>query len=82
MGAYVNVLAAAEDRDEYTFRAQAAVLNELELDVLGIEDAEPMEERLQSDAPEEGLLTLAEQAGTSGEVMLGTFHTYGPEGES
>jgi hypothetical protein len=74
-GGYVHALALAEDEDDFVERVRTA-LDELDLELLDLEDAEPVSETLERSGLASELVALAIEAARGGEVTLGTFHLY------
>jgi len=74
-GGYVHALALAEDEDDFVERVRTA-LDELDLELLDLEDAEPVAETLERSGLSDELVALAIEAARTGQVTLGTFHLY------
>lgn len=70
--------APAFSEEEYRLVATAA-LDEFGIDVVEIEDAEPLEDRLRSYTVNERLLNAAEEVRTTGQVCFGPFITWTSE---
>ena len=77
-GAFVNVLAIADDRIAFEKQACAALAS-LGLRACAFEDTEPFVERLQRGMPDVELEVLAHQVAATGVPHYGTFHTYESE---
>jgi hypothetical protein len=74
-GAYVQALALAEDAEEFAERVRGA-LGGLELELLELESAEPVGDRLRREGLSDTLVELAIEAARAGEVEFSTFHLY------
>lgn len=74
-GAWVNVLAWASDPKEYRTAVHEA-LEHYGLDLIGIEDLEPLGRRLQRTVVDPHLLRLANEVTATGFARFGPFHTY------
>lgn len=74
-GGFTNAIAKANTRAAFR-RKVVQSLNQLELKLIRLEDAEMLKERLEkySIAPE--LITVAKEAELTGDVGFGTFHTF------
>ncbi|HKV91802.1 MAG TPA: hypothetical protein VJW20_04560 [Candidatus Angelobacter sp.] len=76
-GAFVNIVTWAANADEYERKARL-VLDELHLDVVGVENAEPVDAR----RAHEGSLTdsiedmVSRAEGNPNAIIYGTFHIY------
>lgn len=74
-GAYVNVLTPAEDLADYGIRVSGA-LAEMGFDVIEIDDAEPMTQRVRSYVVDPGLKQLAVEVKRDWKLRVGSFHSY------
>jgi hypothetical protein len=78
-GAFVHVLAPAEDVQEFRAAAAEALL-EHGFEITSLEDAGPVRDRVRTESIATELLELALDAALDGTVRLGVFNTYPPEG--
>lgn len=74
-GAFVNVVALASNASDYRESVERAV-NELGLDLVDVEDAEPLSNRLKKWTVDEEIRDMAETVKRLGSVAFGTFDTY------
>ena len=74
-GAYVNVLALANDEPQFVEKATLA-LSALGFDIFEVEDVEPLQDRATRVLIDDELIRLAEEVRASGETQLGTFHAF------
>ena len=74
-GAYVNVLALVENSDEFIEKVKEAT-NELGLEFIGIDDSEPLSERMKKFKINDELVRISKEVIASNELRFGTFHTY------
>jgi hypothetical protein len=79
-GAFVQAFALAGSADEFTERLRGA-LDGLELELLELESAETVDERLRREGLSDALVALAIEAARAGEVEFSTFHLYPWEDE-
>lgn len=75
VGAFVNVLAIAEDETEWRERTRGA-LEEIGLDLKTAEDVEPFWAREHRANPNNTLREEAEQVRLTGEVRFGSFQAF------
>ena len=73
--AYVNVLALAVDESDFHAQIRDA-LNELDLTLMKLEDAETMEGRLSKHHVHKDLLRMAEELKRTGSPEFDTFQTF------
>jgi hypothetical protein len=74
-GAYVNILCLATNESEFLNEA-AKTLNFLGLNLVDVEDIEPIDKRIEKYEVDDNLLKLVKQVNEENKVMLGTFHAY------
>lgn len=74
-GAYVNVLASATNAFEYTDKVKQA-LDEAGLNLLEIENPEPLSERLSAWTVDEEIITMAKTVRKIDSVTFGTFYKF------
>jgi hypothetical protein len=72
-GAFTNALASADSREDYGRKVEAA-MRDKRLDVRGIEDAEPLDERRTKSQVPEAIIGLAEKASET--VVWDTFYVF------
>jgi hypothetical protein len=75
VGAYVNAVGPASGANDFRQQLADAVDN-LELDLLEIEDAEPLDERRAHYQVDAEIDELETQARRDGALHFGTFHNY------
>ncbi len=80
-GAYVNVLASATSAAKYTTKVKGA-LKEIGLNLIEIDDLEPLSERLSKWTVDEEIITMAQTVRKIDSVAFGTFYEYDSEDES
>ena len=73
--AFVNILAIAENEEEYNFKVKEAI-NYYGLTLKKIEDVEILEERKKHFEVSDELLNLAENLNDEINLRFGTFHTF------
>lgn len=78
-GAFVNVAALASNASDYKVIVERA-LSELGLDLVGVEDAEPLSSRLKKWTVDDEIKDMAETVKRIGSVAFGTFDTFKTEG--
>lgn len=80
LGAVTNVVTWARNETEFTHKAEV-LMDSLDLEVTGVEDAEPVEERLGSgfDLDDELRLIVDETRTNDGAIRFSTFHTWSEE---
>jgi hypothetical protein len=75
-GAFVNVALWADSDSDFYSRASRAI-SALDLEMLELEDREPMAKRLSRKGASEETLQIAETAGKHPEqIVFGTFHVW------
>ena len=74
-GAYVNVLALANNPNDFTNKVKESIID-LGLDFIELEDAELFSERIENYEVQENIKILATEVIKSKEVRFGDFHTY------
>jgi hypothetical protein len=74
-GAYVNVLAMANDSFDFIEKVKKALAN-LELGFVQIEDVEPFSERSKYYEMDENIINLAIEVSKTKELCFGNFHTF------
>jgi hypothetical protein len=74
-GAIVNVLALAQDEAAFRDAVETALRN-LGFELVLLENAEPLQERLNKYQVADDLLKLGDEVRASGTPMFGTFHTW------
>ena len=75
IGAYVNVVGPASDRAAFEAATRRAA-DAIHLDLLELEDVEPLESRTAEYRVDPDILALAAEAVKIGGVMFGTCHNY------
>ncbi|MBP1645602.1 MAG: hypothetical protein H6Q16_1177 [Bacteroidetes bacterium] len=75
LGAFVNVLALAKNRDEFIEKVKISI-DELELDFVEIAEIELFSERNKNFNLGNELISLAEEVVQYDELRFGDFHTY------
>ena len=80
-GAYVNVLASAKSASEYTDKVERA-LDEVGLNLIEIENPEPLAERLSKWSVDEEIMMMAETVKKIDSVVFGTFYEYDSDDEA
>lgn len=73
--AYVNTLALAASRSAFRSQIKKA-LEDLDLALIRLEDAEPLKIRLSKYRLDEGLLKLADEVRSAGLPRFGTLHSF------
>jgi len=74
-GAYVNVLAIANNASDFTDKVKKAV-TDLGLDFVLVEDVEPFSERSENYEINESIINLAIEVNETKELRFGSFHTF------
>ena len=75
---FVQIVAFVKDADEFAEQVKAAA-EHYRMTVMGIEDLEPLNERLRKHTVDEELLDKAKEAEVTGYLRFGTFHCYPAE---
>ncbi|MEL7306225.1 MAG: hypothetical protein AAGJ56_10390 [Myxococcota bacterium] len=78
LGAYVSVVALAENAHDYQTRARS-LLSGMGFDVTEIENVEPLADRVAHTRPEQAVLDLASQLTPNNPVAVGAFDAYETE---
>ena len=77
-GAYVNAIALANHRSDFTLQIEEA-LREIDLDLVSTEDVETLAVRLAKYSIDEDLRRVTLEVERTGSPAFGIFHTY-PDG--
>jgi hypothetical protein len=74
-GAYVNIVAPAASEKDFYHQVEKAVKS-LDLNLVNIDDAEPLSQRMTDYQVDEEIEKIAQEATEQNSLRFGTFHTF------
>lgn len=73
--AYTNVIGLAKNKSDFRLQVKRAI-EDLQLQLIRLEEAEPLNTHLENFTPHEDLLTLAENVKKDGQVAFDVFQAF------